>query len=147
MKRLAWFTLIILATLTTAIVFWEFRSAVVLFSLSLAVAAAVRPLVDWMAAHRLPRGLALLVTYAICVGGLIALVVILSGPLLANLQQLTKDLASGYEQIKAQWPTGTPLQQSLAQQSAGHQRSLAGHHRPAGRCGGANRARADDGLL
>ena len=116
MKRLAWFTLIILATLTTAILFWEFRVAVVLFTLSLAVAAAVRPLVDRFAARGLPRGLALLFTYAICVGGVIALVLILSGPLLANLQQLTKDLASGYEQIKAQWPNGSPLQQSLAQQ-------------------------------
>jgi predicted PurR-regulated permease PerM len=116
MRRLAGFTLIILATLTAAIVFWEFRVAVVLFSLSLAVAAAVRPLVDWLAARRLPRGLALLVTYVICVGGLIALVVILSRPLLTDLQQLTQDLMSGYEQIEAQWPTGSPLQQSLAQQ-------------------------------
>lgn len=116
MKRLAWFTLIILATLTAAILFWEFRVAVVLFSLSLAVAAAVRPMVDRFAARGVPRGLALLFTYALCVGGVIALVVILSGPLLANLQQLTRDLVSGYEQIQAQWPTGSPLQQSLAQQ-------------------------------
>jgi putative permease len=116
MKRLAWFTLIILATLTAAILFWEFRVAVVLFSLSLVVAAAVRPLVDRFAARGLPRGLALLFTYALCVGGVIALVLILSGPLLANLQQLTRDLTSGYEQIKAQWPYGSPLQQSLARQ-------------------------------
>jgi predicted PurR-regulated permease PerM len=116
MKRLAWFTLLILATLTTAILFWEFRVAVVLFILSLAVAASVRPLVDWFAARGLPRGLALLFTYAICVGGVIALVLILSGPLLANLQQLTKDVISGYEQIQAQWPTGSPLQQTLARQ-------------------------------
>ena len=116
MKRLAGFTLIILATLTTAIVFWEFRVAVVLFSLSLAVAAAVRPVGDWLAARRLPRGLALLFTYVICVGGPIALVVMLSGPLFANLQQLTRDLISGYEHIQAQWPTGSPLQQTLAQQ-------------------------------
>ncbi len=116
MKRLAWFTLIILATLASAIVFWEFRVAVVLFGLSLAVAAAVRPLVDRLAARRLSRGLALLLTYALCVGGLIALVVILSGPLFANLQQLTKDLGNGYEQLKAQWPSGTALQQTLAKQ-------------------------------
>ncbi len=116
MKRLAWFTLIILATLTSAIVFWEFRVAVVLFGLSLAVAAAVRPLVDRLAARRVPRGLALLLAYALCVGGLIALVLILSGPLFANLQQLTKDLGNGYEQLKAQWPSGTALQQTLAKQ-------------------------------
>ncbi len=116
MKRLAWFTLIILATLTAAVLFWEFRVAVVLFILSLAVAAAVRPLVDRIAARGLSRGLALLFTYALCVGGVIALVIILSGPLLENLQQLTKDLASGYEQLKAQWPYGSSLQHSLAQQ-------------------------------
>ena len=116
MKRLAWFTLLILATLTTALLFWEFRVAVVLFVLSLAVAASVRPLVDWFAARSLPRGLALLFTYAICVGGVIAPVLILSGPLLANLQQLTKDVISGYEQIQSQWPNGSPLQQSLARQ-------------------------------
>jgi putative permease len=116
MKRLAWFTLIVLATLTAAILFWEFRVAVVLFILSLAVAAAVRPLVDRIAARGLPRGLALLFTYALCVGSVIGLVMILSGPLLENLQQLTKDLASGYEQLKAQWPYGSSLQHSLAQQ-------------------------------
>jgi putative permease len=116
MKRLAWFTLIILATLTIAILFWQFRAAVVLFILSLAVAATVRPLVDRVAGRGLPRGLALLFTYVVCIGSIIALVMILSGPLLANLQQLTKDLVSGYEQIQAQWPNGSPLQQGLAQQ-------------------------------
>ena len=116
MRRVAWFTLIILATLTTAIVFWESRVAVVLFGLSLSVAAAVRPLVDRFAVGRVPRGLALLFAYALCVGGLIALVLILSGPLFANLQQLTKDLANGYEQIKAQWPSGSSLQQLLVKQ-------------------------------
>ena len=45
------------------------------------VAATVRPLVDRFAARGLPRGLALLFTYALCVGGVIALVLILSGPL------------------------------------------------------------------
>ena len=59
-----------------------------LFVLSLVVAATVRPLVDRFAARGLPRGLALLFTYAICVGGVIALVVILSGPFLTDLQQL-----------------------------------------------------------
>ena len=116
MKRLAWFTLVMLATFTLALLFWEFRVAVLLFVLSLVVAATVRPLVDRFAARGLPRGLALLLTYAICIGGVIALVVILSGPLLTDLQQLTKNVASSYEQMKTQWPTGTPFQQTLAQQ-------------------------------
>jgi putative permease len=116
MKRLAWFTLVVLATCTLALLFWEFRVAVLLFVLSLIVAATVRPLVDWFAGRGLPRGLALLLTYALCIGGIIALVVILSGPLLINLQQLTKNMADNYEQMKTQWPTGSPVQQSLARQ-------------------------------
>jgi putative permease len=116
MKRLAWFTLVILATFTLVLLFWEFRVAVLLFVLSLVVAATVRPLVDRFAARGLPRGLALLLTYAICIGGVIALVVILSGPLLTDLQQLTKNVADNYEQMKTQWPTGSPFQQTLAQQ-------------------------------
>jgi putative permease len=116
MKRLAWFTLLILATLTLALIFWEFRGAVVLFGLSLAVAAAVRPLVDRLAARGVPRGVALLVAYLLCLGGLLALVLILSGPLLTDLQQLTRDLARSYEQLKTQWPTGSPVQQMIANQ-------------------------------
>jgi putative permease len=116
MKRLAWFTVVILATFTAVLLAWEFRAAVVLFFLSLVIAATIRPLVDWFAARRLPRAVALLFAYAVCVGFIIGLIVILSGPLLTDLQQLTKDVTSGYEQLRAQWPTGTPFQQSLAQQ-------------------------------
>ena len=116
MKRVAWFTLIVFATFTLVLLAWEFRVAVLLFVLSLVVAATVRPLVDRFAAHGVPRGLALLLTYAICVGGVIALAIVLSGPLLTDLQQLTKNVAGSYEQMKTQWPTGTPFQQALAQQ-------------------------------
>lgn len=116
MKSLAWRTAVVLGTLTTAFLFWEFRAAIVLFIGSLVIAAIVRPLIDWFSAHRLPRGLALLLTYAVGVGFIIALMVILTGPLLTDLQQLTRDVTSGYEQLRAQWPNGTPFQQSLAQQ-------------------------------
>jgi predicted PurR-regulated permease PerM len=87
MKRLAWFTMVILATFTLVLLVWEFRVAVMLFVLSLVVAATVRPLVDRFAARGLPRGLALLLTYAVCIGGVVVLVLILSGPLLTDLQQ------------------------------------------------------------
>jgi predicted PurR-regulated permease PerM len=47
-----------LATFTAALLVWEFR-VLVLLILALVIAATVRPLVDWFAARRLPRGLAL----------------------------------------------------------------------------------------
>jgi predicted PurR-regulated permease PerM len=115
MKRLAWSTGVILATFTGVLLVWELRTVVVLLILSLVIAATVRPLVDWFAARHLPRGVALLITYTVCVGFIIALVLILSGPLLTDLQQLTTDVTSGYEHLRAQWPNGTLLQKSLAQ--------------------------------
>jgi predicted PurR-regulated permease PerM len=36
--------------------------------------------------------------------------------LLVNLEQLTKDLAAGYDQLKAQWPYGSSLQRALVRQ-------------------------------
>jgi predicted PurR-regulated permease PerM len=106
MKRLAWSTGVILATVSGVLLGWELRNAVVLFILSLVIAATVRPLVDWFTERRLPRTLALLFTYVVCVGFIIALVLILSGPLLTELQQLTTNITSGYESIRGQWPSG-----------------------------------------
>jgi len=115
MKRLAGSTALILATLTAVFLVWQLSSAVVLFILSLVIAATIRPLIDWFAARGLPRALALLLAYVVCVGSIIALVIIFGGSLLTELQQLTKDVTSGYEQLISQWPKGTPFQQSLAQ--------------------------------
>ncbi len=115
MKRLAWSTAIILTTLTAALLVWELRATVLLFLLSLIVAATIRPLVDWFSARGLSRGLALLFTYVVCIGFIIALVLLLSGTLLTELQQLTSDATSGYEHLRTQWPSGTPFQQSLAE--------------------------------
>ncbi len=115
MKRLAWFTAVVFGTLTAALLFWEFRLAVALFVVSLVIAAIVRPLVDWFAARRVPRGVALLFTYVVCVGSLFALAIILSGSLLGDLQQLTTDVTNGYEQLRTQWPKGTSFQQTMAQ--------------------------------
>ncbi len=116
MKRLAWFTAVILGTLTTALLLWEFRAAVVLFVLAVTIAAAVRPLVDRLSAHGLPNGLALLITYAVSLGSIIGLVLILGGSFLTQLQQLANDLTSSYEHIKTEWPNGNLFQQVIAQQ-------------------------------
>jgi predicted PurR-regulated permease PerM len=68
------------------------------------------------AARRMPRGVALMLTYAICIGSIIGLIVILSGPLLTDVQRLIKDVTDGYEHLRLQWPQGTLFQKSLAQQ-------------------------------
>ncbi len=116
MKRLAWFTIVILATLSGLFLLWQVRTAVVLFLLALIVAAAVRPLVDRLTGHGLPKGLALLVTYAAVVGTVIGLILLFGGGLIGDFQQFMTDAANRYQQIQNEWPKGTPFQQVIAQQ-------------------------------
>ncbi len=116
MKQLALSTAIILVTVTAVLLVGELHSVVVLLIISLVIAATLRPLVDWFARRNLPRSLSLLFAYIIFVGFIIALVMTLSAPLFNDVQALTTDVTSGYEQLTKQWPTGTPFQQSLVQQ-------------------------------
>ena len=43
MKRILWVAFVVLTTITVLAISWEFRSAIVLFLISLATAAAFRP--------------------------------------------------------------------------------------------------------
>ncbi len=115
MKRLAWFTLVVLTTLTMVLLAWELRATLVLFVLSLVTAATVRPLVDRLKAAGVRPGLAVLITYVTCVGSLVVLIWLLIGPLLSDLQQLTSDLVGRLDQIRTQWPQGNLFQQFIAQ--------------------------------
>ena len=54
MKRLAWFATIALTTVTVIVALWHFRLAVQLFLISLAVAAAFRPLMSNLTRYGLP---------------------------------------------------------------------------------------------
>ena len=116
MKRIAWFTFVILATLAGLFLLWQMRVAVILFLLALTVSAALRPLVDRLMNRHLSKGLALLVTYALLVGGLIGLLLLFGGPAIGDIQQFMTDATRRYQEIQTTWPTGTPFQQVIAQQ-------------------------------
>lgn len=115
MKQLAWFTTVILATLMVVFLLWELRVAVILFVLSLAVAAILRPVVDFLTIRGLRRGLALAITYLAVVTGIVFLGLFVGGPVVAELQTIAIDLPHGYEHLKTQWLAGSWLQQTIAQ--------------------------------
>ena len=116
MRRIVLYTMVVLATVTVLIVLWQFRQAIVLFLLSLAISAAFRPLVDTFAQKRIPRNIALVLTYAIVFGLAAGVVIVVSGPLGGDLARVSNQLAIGYQQIKARWPvSGTQLERSLAE--------------------------------
>jgi predicted PurR-regulated permease PerM len=114
MRRLALFSFVALATLTAAFTVWELSQAVILLLLSLAVAAALAPIVDFWTARQVPRPLALALSYGLVVLVLAGLVYTMAGPLVFDLQGTTDELAVTYRQVKVQWPDGNYLQQTIA---------------------------------
>jgi predicted PurR-regulated permease PerM len=102
-KRLAWLTAAALATVAGVFVLWAFRGTVLLFLLSLAVAAAVRPVVDSQIKPGRSRSLALLLVYGLALGLLVLLVALGSVPLSQELERIGSELVTRYTQL---WTRG-----------------------------------------
>ena len=100
MIRVAWVAVLVLTTLTVLVLLWQFSGAVVMFLLSLAVAAALRPIIETLSQRVPQKGLAQLIPFALVIIAFIALIFIVTGPLIANLQQATDDLFVVYGQFK-----------------------------------------------
>ena len=115
MKQLAWFTAVGLGTLAVVFLLWEFRIAIILFILSLAVAAILRPFVNLLIVHRCPHGLALVITYLAIIAAIAGLGLFLGGPAIAEIQAMATDLPGSYEKMKIQWLAGSWFQQTFAQ--------------------------------
>lgn len=117
MKRVAWYTAVILATLAGLILVWQFRISIVLFLLSLGLSAAFRPLIDKLIARNLPRYLALFFAYILVLSIVGIFIFVIGGHLLVDLQRAIENLAEWYEITKVGWSmTGTVYQRTLADQ-------------------------------
>lgn len=116
MKRIFQSILVAGATLAVLILVWELRSALILFVLSLAVASATRGPVDFWTKRRLPRSLAILLTYFLILSGLGLLLYLVSGRVLHDLQQATDLFDRTYRLVTLTWPSGTAFQQMVAAQ-------------------------------
>ena len=115
-RRAAGAAAVVFGTLALVYLVWVFRQAVILFVFSLAVAAAARPVVEWLALRGWRRSFALLFVYAVFLGGLGAILWAFGSSLLVELQQLADTLARDYDRIWAEWPTGTEVQQNIVRQ-------------------------------
>lgn len=114
MKQIAWHTAVSLATLTVVFLLWQFRIAIILFILSLMIAAVLRPMVDFLANHKIPRGLALVLTYLVVVVVVVVLGLFLGGSVIAEFNALVTELPASYAQLKTDWSGGSMLQQAIA---------------------------------
>lgn len=114
MKRLAKVTATILLTIGLVVLLWMFSSAVLLFLLSLVIAAVVRP----FAVRLMERGFGSAAAYGLVyvlifllLGSLITVTV---NGLLVELQRAGDQLLQAYTSITVRWPTGEAWQQRIA---------------------------------
>ena len=62
--RVAIATLVVAGILVAAVLLWEARIVVALLLSAIILAAALRPGVDWLASHRVPPGIAVVIHYS-----------------------------------------------------------------------------------
>lgn len=114
MKRLMGYTAVVLATLLVLQILWEFRLVVLLFLLSLFVAAAIRPFVNQLTQWGLPRVAAQLLLYVVGIGSLLLLLVLLADTLFMELNILANRIVIEYESVYRAWQEGSTWQQTAA---------------------------------
>jgi putative permease len=117
MRRVVWYSIVVGTTLVILILLWQFNIAIVLFALSLAVAAALRPSIDYIAEKRKSKKLALAIVYTLLIGSIVGFLLVIGQLLAQDLQKATDDFVTAYEHALKVWPSeGTLFQQVLAEQ-------------------------------
>jgi len=117
MMRIVRYTIIVVTTLSVLLLLWQFSISIVLFLLSLAVAAALRPVINSLTGRYVPKRLALGIVYFLLISAIAGSFTLISQPFLNDLQTAANDFAANYERVKADWPVqGTLFQKTLAQQ-------------------------------
>jgi predicted PurR-regulated permease PerM len=118
MTRVIRYTVIVIITLVALLLLWQFSDAIVLFLLSLAVAAALRPLINSiMVGRNISKRLALGIVYLLLIVSIVGSVLLIVPALLEELQRASDDIIANYDRAKTEWPLrGTLFQQALAEQ-------------------------------
>lgn len=116
-SRIVRYTIVVVITLILLLLLWQFSVAILLFLLSLAVTATLRPLINSLTGRYVPKRLALGFIYGLLVAAIVSSILLISPPLLDELQRATDDFVSNYDRAKAEWPQrGSLFQQTIAEQ-------------------------------
>lgn len=103
MKQIMKTTAVILVTLAALYVLWQFKLVLLLFALSLFVAAAIRPFVDALVARGIPRAAAQLLFYVVGVGSFLLALLLTGELLLQELNAAANQAVLEYETLYRQW--------------------------------------------
>jgi predicted PurR-regulated permease PerM len=117
MIRIVRYTIVVVLTLIVLLLLWQFSVAILLFILSLAVAAALRPLINSLTGKNVRKRFALGIVYSLLIAAIASSILLITPPLLEELERATDDFVSNYDRAKAEWPrSGSLFQQTLAEQ-------------------------------
>jgi predicted PurR-regulated permease PerM len=114
MKRLAQITLTIGATLLALLLVWVFQPTLALFGGSLAISAALRPLVQHLETRGIQRSWAILLWYMLVLMALVIGVLIYGVGVADELRMAAEQLPQAYTSMADAWSHGTALQQNIA---------------------------------
>lgn len=114
MKRLAVLITVALATVALVAALWKLHYVVALFLLSLGLAAAARPVLEYWVRKKVPFWLAMAGVYGFTLASFGLLIFLISPPLAAEVARMTEDFTAVYAHFAETWPHGGWLQQNLA---------------------------------
>jgi predicted PurR-regulated permease PerM len=114
MRRLVQIILTIGATLLGILLLWVFRPTLALFGGSLALSAALRPLVGRLEARGVARGVAILLWYLLILAGLVVGVLIYGLGLSNEISVAAERLPRLYDAMVVAWQHGSALEQMIA---------------------------------
>jgi putative permease len=113
MKRLAVYALAVLTTLLALVLLWQFRIALVYVLISLALAAALRPLMQRLVGRRWWVRTAWILLYLVVLGGF-GFVLFLAGETAINeIQKLAHTVSTQDAWTLPVWLEGSPFQQTV----------------------------------
>ncbi|MBD2091975.1 AI-2E family transporter [Microcoleus sp. FACHB-1515] len=84
--------LVVLATILSIVVLWQIRSLIVLLLISIVLASAIAPIVDWAERFRVPRWLTVILVYLSLIAGLVGLAVAFGPAAFTQIEQLIRSL-------------------------------------------------------
>jgi len=114
MKRLVQITLTIGATLLGLLLVWVFQPTLALFGGSLAISAALRPLVQHLETRGIKRGWAILLWYVLALVMLVVGILIYGVGVADELRTTAEQLPQAYTRAVDAWAHGSALQQNIA---------------------------------
>jgi putative permease len=114
-KKVAAITFVVLATLLGVALLWALRGAVVLFALSLALSAALRPIVDHLVERGWSQSAAMATVYVATVLDGAVLAYVLGAEAVVEIPRAAQELLTAYEHAARTWPRAGEFRRFVAE--------------------------------